>query len=102
MSDVEETLAFQLTACEIPFDRQVQPIPGRKFAYDFQVDDILIEVQGGVYMDKSGHNTGNGVTRDCEKNNLAVLNGYRTLMFTSKMVNDGVAVDLIEKCRRMK
>ena len=100
MSDIEDTLTFQLTACEIPFDRQVQAIPGRKFTFDFQVDDILIEVQGGVYMDKSGHNTGNGVTRDCEKNNLAVFNGYRTLMFTSKMVNDGVAVEVIEKCRK--
>lgn len=100
MSDVEETLAFQLTACGIPFDRQVQPIPGRKFAYDFQVDDLLIEVQGGVFMDKSGHNTGLGITRDCEKHNLAVLHGYRPLLFTSKMVTDGVAVGLIEKCRK--
>lgn len=98
MSELEDTLAFQLRALSIPFASQVMAIQGRKFVWDFKVDDILIEIQGGVYMTKGGHNTGNGITRDCEKANLATLHGYRTLFFTADMVKSGQAVNMIEKC----
>ena len=102
MSDLEDTLAFQLRAVEIPFEQQFRAIKDRKFTWDFKVDDILIEIQGGVWMDKSGHNTGRGVTRDCEKMNLGVLAGYRLLSFTSDMVNSGEALAMIEKVRGEK
>lgn len=96
-SELEETLALDLRALDIPFERQVKAIPGRKFAWDFKVANILIEIQGGVWMQKSAHNTGRGVSRDCEKLNLATLAGYRVLSFTGDMVKSGDAVSIIHR-----
>jgi len=97
MSDLEATLAYQLTAVGIPFEREVKAIPGRKFSWDFKVDDLLIEIQGGIWMTKGAHNTGVAIIRDCEKMNLAVLHGYRLLSFTADMVTSGEALAMIEK-----
>ena len=102
MSDIEDTFAFQLRAVEIPFRSQVMAIDGRKFVWDFQVDNILIEIQGGIFMAKGGHNTGKGISRDYEKANLATLHGFKTLFFTSEMVNSGEAVSMVEKCRVLR
>jgi very-short-patch-repair endonuclease len=57
---------------------------------------LLIEVQGGIWI-KSGHSTGTGITRDCEKNNFAVQHGWRVLYFTGDMVKSGEALQVIEK-----
>lgn len=37
---------------------------------------IAIEKEGGLFMEKSGHNTGKGIQRDMEKNNLLQLEGW--------------------------
>lgn len=98
MSEIEEILAFQLQAEGIPFEREYKAIPGRKFRWDFRNGNVLIEVQGGTWGRKrSGHSTGAGIWRDCEKNNLAVLHGFRPLLFTSDMVTSGQALELIIK-----
>lgn len=100
MSDAEETLSFQLTALGIPFEREVV-LPGRKFRYDFKVDDMLIEVQGGVWLKgESGHSSGVGITRDCKKSQFACENGFRFMAVTTGQVTSGEAVNVIEKCRR--
>ena len=96
MSDLEDTLAFQLRAVGIPFKSQVFAIQGRKYQWDFQIGDYLIEVQGGIWH-KGGHSTGTGITRDCEKLNLATLAGYKVLAFTGDMVHDGRALAICEK-----
>jgi very-short-patch-repair endonuclease len=57
---------------------------------------LLIEVQGGIWR-KSGHSTGVGISRDYEKNNIAVANGWRVLCFSADMVHSGKALELIEK-----
>ena len=102
MSELEEVLAYQLRVYNIPFEREFI-IPGRRFRWDFKLDDpsrlsngILVEVQGGVWI-KAAHSTGTGVTSDCEKLNFATLNGYRLLNFTGDMVNDGAAIQTICK-----
>jgi hypothetical protein len=51
---------------------------------------------------KTGHTSGDGVRRDCEKNNLAVLAGYKVLYFTSDMVRDGEALATVEKMLEVK
>jgi len=78
-------------------------VPGRKFRWDFgyRFLKILIEVQGGIYMKgKKGpgaHNRAWGIIRDCEKNNLAVLAGWRVLYFDTQSIRTGKALRFLEK-----
>ena len=96
MSELEDTLAFQLTAAGVPFERQFKAIPGRRFRWDFRVGQYLIEVQGGIWR-KGGHTTGTGITRDCNKANLAALAGWRTLFITAGMIDSGEALRVIQE-----
>ena len=103
MTDLEDTLAFQLDALSIPYTREYQAIPNRRFRFDFAIEPIaetrlLIEVQGGTWArERLGHSSGSGIARDCEKHNLAVLQGWRTLMFTSDTIKNGEAARIIEE-----
>ena len=97
---LNDEFAFQLSAVGIAYHREYKAIPDRKFAFDFYIptkENLLIELQGGTWMSKGGHNTGKGIHRDCEKANLAVLNGYAVLHFTTDMVESGKALQLVER-----
>ena len=61
------------------FDSTIPNQQGKRLRYDFiwESERVLIEIQGGIFMDKSGHNTGKGITRDINKVNLASLEGYK-------------------------
>ena len=103
MTALEDTLAFQLDALGVPYTREFRAIPGRRFRWDFLIGNsdksrLLVEVQGGTWArERSGHSSGSGIARDCEKNNLAVLQGWRTLMFTSDTIKNGEAARIIEE-----
>ena len=99
MSRGEETLALHIRALRLPApEREVALIPGRRYRWDFvwRTQRIALEVQGGIWR-KSGHTTGTGITRDCEKANLAALAGYRTLFVTTDMVDRGEAVIVLQR-----
>jgi len=99
MTRPEDTLAWQLEVWHIAFEREFHAIPGRRYRWDFRIGDILIEVQGGTWADsRSGHSTGAGIKRDCEKLNLATLHGWRVLAFTTDMVYQGEAIEQIKAC----
>lgn len=104
MSDLEDKLTFQLTAADIPFEREVKVIPGRKFRFDFAITGTkyLVEVNGSTWVPNTGHTSGNGLRRDYEKGNLAEVLGYHVLTFTADMVNSGEALKVIEKVRGEK
>jgi len=70
--------------------RQAQLIEGRKYTWDFifPLVRVAVEVQGGTWMAKGGHNTGGGIRRDAEKNNLAVAAGWQCFYFTADMIED--------------
>ncbi len=100
-SDLEDTLAFQLDALGLTgYVREYQAIKGRKFRFDFAWTApnhrLLVEVNGGTYT-KGAHSTGQGIARDYEKANLAVLRGWRVLLFDGKSVKSGEAVETIRK-----
>jgi hypothetical protein len=100
MSAIEDEFAFQLDAVGISFVREWHAIKDRRFRYDFWFigHNVLAEVQGGTWMKgKTGHTSGTGIRRDCEKNNLAVEFGYKCLYFTTDMVRDGSALVTVEK-----
>ncbi len=65
--------------------------PTRRYRLDFALPEALIgiEVDGGTWSDgRTGHNWGTGITRDHEKQNLAVLMGWRIFRFTTDMLSE--------------
>jgi very-short-patch-repair endonuclease len=101
---LEETLAFQIKAVELPEPvRQFRFRPSRKWMADFAwpTDAILVEVDGGTW-NKGHHITGQGFEDDCEKINAATLDGYRVYRFTGKMVTDGRAIALLVEVFRRR
>jgi len=94
MSHLEDELHTQYRMAHLgSVKRQYRAIPGRRFAWDFAFPEnrILIEVHGGTWV-RSGHTTGTGIARDCEKHNLATINGWHTLAFTKEHIRDGRAL----------
>lgn len=61
----------------------------RRYRFDFAFPEhkVAVEIEGGIYMRRGGHSTGGGITRDIEKGNLAVSEGWRVLRFTGPMLN---------------
>ena len=105
MSDAEETLAFQLRAVGIKFEREARFKADRKWRADFMIPTshgadvtppFLIEVDGGSWI-AGRHTSGAGFAADCEKLNEATILGYRVLRFTPGMVESGVALKTIER-----
>ena len=98
-SQLEAELALQIRALGLPEPiREYQAIKGRKFRFDFAwlEQRLLVEVNGGTYT-KGAHSTGQGIARDYEKANLAVLQGWRVLTFDGKSVKSGEAVEVIRQ-----
>jgi len=58
----------------------------RKWRADFAIPEmmVLIEYQGGVFMNKSGHSNIKGQTRDQEKMNQAQILGWKVLQYSAK------------------
>lgn len=94
-SAIESKFKIQLKAYQIDFEQEVKLIPDRRFSFDFVLKStpVAIEIQGGTWSKgKSGHNSGSGIRRDCEKSNLAQMYGYTIFKFTSDMVISGEAI----------
>jgi hypothetical protein len=101
VSQGEETLAFQLKAAKIPFEREYRFAPPRRWRFDFIIlggdflPDYAVEVEGGAWT--GGHKRGVAADTDCEKANAAALKGWYVLRFTPAMVEDGRALQTIER-----
>ena len=93
MSRGEDSLAAQLDAAGVPYQRELSLIPKRRFRFDFQLTgtDLIVEVEGGTWSG-GRHNSGVGFRNDCVKYNLALQHGYRVLRYTTDMVTKGDAM----------
>lgn len=82
-----------------PVQQYVVPETSRKHLWDFAFLEqrLLVDVQGGTWVSNSGHTSGTGIERDCEKMVLATLAGYRVMFVTGLQVKDGRAVQWIEQ-----
>lgn len=101
-SDLERALAFQIRAKGLQEPLwEFRAIPRRRYRFDaaWTHQRLLVEVQGGIWK-PGGHSTGNGITRDCEKLNLAVLAGWRVLHVTAEHIKSGQAIRWIEEALR--
>lgn len=97
---VEDLMNDQLIAAGIDgFERNVRFIPKRRFEADFYWPDLklCLEVDGGVWLPKGGHTSGEGYTRDRERDVEALLHGILTVRYTSKQVRSGYAIDTFKQ-----
>lgn len=55
--------------------------PGREFKSDYAIEAIrcLIEYEGGIFMQRGGHNSPAGIQRDIEKYSLAEKLGWKVI-----------------------
>lgn len=61
----------------------------RKFRFDWAIPSVKLAIEyEGVFSKKSRHTTISGYTTDCEKYNLAQLEGWKVLRYTAKNYND--------------
>ena len=57
---------------------------------------LALEVEGGTWV-SGRHTRGAGFEKDCEKYNEAALLGWTVLRVTPGMIEDGRAVELVER-----
>ena len=94
---LEQALLTQVKQVGIPTPvRQYKISEERGYIWDFAWPNykLLVEVQGGTWT-QGAHARPGGITRDCEKLNLAVLHGWYQLNFTSDMIKKGHAAKTI-------
>lgn len=65
--------------------------PERLWRFDFCRGMVAIELEGGTWLEKSGHTTGKGYSKDCQKYNQAALLGFRVFRFTADMLTNDPA-----------
>lgn len=98
-SNLERSLLFQIRALGLPAPETDHRFhPTRRWRFDGAYPDRLIayEVEGGTWSG-GRHVRGKGFERDCIKYNEAALLGWRVLRFTGAMVEDGRAVEILER-----
>jgi len=76
-----------LNLLNLKFEKEFKFLPDRKFRFDYAIPHmrIAIEYEGLNFnpRTKSRHITLTGYSADCEKYNLAVINGWRVLRYTA-------------------
>lgn len=55
-----------------------------KFDFAFPAVKIAVEYEGGIFMQRSGHNSHTGIQRDIEKYNRAQALGWKVIRCTAK------------------
>lgn len=102
MSKLEEEFNIQMKAlCRHKYEREYTFAKPRRYRFDFAIVDLKVgvEVEGGTWS-KSRHTTGSGFQKDCEKYNLAAINGWVVIRGDSQMVKDGRLIDWVnEACK---
>ncbi len=64
--------------------REFKFLDDRKFRFDFAWPDelVAVEIEGGIWTG-GGHTRGKGYASNCEKYNLAAVNGWSLLRYTT-------------------
>jgi hypothetical protein len=69
--------------------KEFQFAPPRKFRFDWCIEKYKIAVEyEGIVAGKSRHTSIKGYTGDCEKYNIATLNGWRIFRYTALNYKD--------------
>lgn len=66
------------------FDHEYRFHNKRRFRFDWAIPDLYIAIEyEGLFSDKSGHTTISGFSKDCDKYNLAQIQGWTVLRYTA-------------------
>lgn len=88
--------AYQLMdGCELEF--RFDPVRRWRFDFAWPEERLAVELQGGIWQGKSGHNTGKGLLRDMEKGNAAQAAGWSVLHFAAEHLADRSAVMMVSE-----
>lgn len=76
----------------------------RRFRFDFCCPEskVAIELQGGIWQAKSGHNTGQGIASDYEKLNLAQSLGWQVYLLTADTYHQPENLQAIARAIRIR
>ncbi len=91
LSPGEELLALHLRANHIAFEREICPIPGRKWRVDFMISRLVVEVEGGAWQ-IGRHQRPGGFEADAEKYNALAFSCFTLFRYTTAMVKRGDAI----------
>lgn len=100
MSELSDVLSFHLRAAGIRgYAREYLFHPTRRWRFDFAwpAERIAVEVDGGQWLQGTGHNSGTGRERDAEKDAEALLLGWKVFRFPTSMITDGRALAFVER-----
>jgi len=100
---LEDQLAMHLMVMHLDEGciRQYPAILGRGYLWDFAWPEarLLVEIHGGTFVG-GAHSRGARQRKDFEKQNAAVMAGWRVLTFDTTMVRDGTAIMTVENVLR--
>lgn len=101
MSELSDTLSFQLKALKIEHQREANLVPGRRFRTDIFIPPAIVAECDGATWTGGRHTRGQGVEDDCTKQNLLVTLGYRPMRFTKQQIKSGKAVEWIQAAMKV-
>lgn len=77
---------------EVKFETEYRFHKKRLFRFDYAIPYLKIAIEyEGIYQNytgKSRHTSVTGYSKDCEKYNLAVIEGWKVLRYTAKNVQN--------------
>lgn len=76
---------------KIDLHREYRFAPPRRYRADFchPASQVIIEIQGGIWQaGRTGHSSGKGIERDCEKLSLATSRGWACFLLTERMIDE--------------
>ena len=77
-------ILYTLKEMKLKFVTELVFAKPRRFRFDFALVDQMVAIEyEGIVSGKSRHTSITGYTKDTEKYNLAVVNGWRVLRYTA-------------------
>jgi len=91
MSHLEEQFIslWEYQHPNIDLHREYRFHPKRRYRADFAniESKVLVEIQGGIWgRNRTGHSSGTGIERDCEKFALAASEGWLVFPLSERMI----------------
>lgn len=85
LSWLDLNLQYWANEHKVTLEKEYRFCEGRKYKSDYAIPSlkILIEYEGGIFMQRGGHNSHTGIQRDIDKYALAHTLGYTVIRLTA-------------------